>query len=160
MSSLYWNSLHSYQIHRTPLGQIRSNCVMLSCQLRPKSVRNVSYTFLNLWHKESRQFWPFSNTCNYKLWLIKWRLSKHCRRMTSWMKLLHLLLSLKFLLFCIYFLYFVAVIVFPGTACLCAIVMINTLHAVGTFSQQKGQISEGTFFWPSLVSLLSCDTVL
>lgn len=100
-SSLYWNSLHSYQIYRTPLGQIRSNCVMLSCQLGPKSLTNVSQTFLNLWHKESRQFWPFSNTCDYKLWLIKWLLSKHCRRKTSWMKFLQVSIILCiFSLFC------------------------------------------------------------
>ncbi len=43
MSSLYSNSL-------------RSNCVMLSCQYGPKSLRNVSNTLLNLCHEELRQF--------------------------------------------------------------------------------------------------------
>ncbi len=33
-----------------------SNCVMLSCQNGPKSLRNVSNTLLNLCHKELRQF--------------------------------------------------------------------------------------------------------
>ncbi len=37
--------------------QICSNCVMLSCQYGPKSLRNVSKTLLNLCHEESRQFW-------------------------------------------------------------------------------------------------------
>ncbi len=36
--------------------QICSNCVMLSCQYGPKSLRNVSNTLLNLCHKELRQF--------------------------------------------------------------------------------------------------------
>ncbi len=34
-----------------------SNCVMLSCQYGPKSLRNVSNTLLNLCHEELRQFW-------------------------------------------------------------------------------------------------------
>ncbi len=37
--------------------QICSNCVMLSCQYGPKSLRNVSNTLLNLCHEELRQFW-------------------------------------------------------------------------------------------------------
>ncbi len=36
--------------------QICSNCVTLSCQYGPKSLRNVSNTLLNLCHKELRQF--------------------------------------------------------------------------------------------------------
>ncbi len=32
------------------------NCVMLSCQYGPKSLRNVSNTLLNLYHKELRPF--------------------------------------------------------------------------------------------------------
>ncbi len=32
--------------------QICSNCVMLSCQYGPKSLRSVSNTLLNLWHEE------------------------------------------------------------------------------------------------------------
>ncbi len=37
--------------------QICSNCVMLSCQYGPKSLRNVSNTLLNLCHGELGQFW-------------------------------------------------------------------------------------------------------
>ncbi len=36
--------------------QICSDCVMLSCQYGPKSLRNISNTFLNLCHEELRQF--------------------------------------------------------------------------------------------------------
>ncbi len=36
--------------------QICRNCVMLSCKFGPKSLRNVFNTFLNLCHKELRQF--------------------------------------------------------------------------------------------------------
>ncbi len=36
---------------------ICSNCVMLSYQYGPKSLRNVSNTLLNLCHEELRQFW-------------------------------------------------------------------------------------------------------
>ncbi len=73
MSSLYSNGLHNHQIsiQRSTFGmwwngrfaswmcsrQICSNCVMLSCQYGPKSLRNVSKTLLNLCHEESRQFW-------------------------------------------------------------------------------------------------------
>ncbi len=37
--------------------QISSNCVMLSCQYGPKSLRNVSNILLNLCHEELKQFW-------------------------------------------------------------------------------------------------------
>ncbi len=37
--------------------QICSNCVMLSWQYAPKSLRNVSNTLLNLCHEELRWFW-------------------------------------------------------------------------------------------------------
>ncbi len=72
MSSLYSNGLHSHQIsiQWSTFGmwwnrrfascmcsrQICSNCVMLSCQYGPKSLRNVSNTLLNLYHEELRQF--------------------------------------------------------------------------------------------------------
>ncbi len=36
--------------------QICSDCVMLSCQYGPKSLRNISNAFLNLCHEELRQF--------------------------------------------------------------------------------------------------------
>ncbi len=75
MSSLYSNGLHSHQIsiQYSTFGmwwnersvsctwmwswQICSNCVMLSCQYGPKSLRNVSNTLLNLCHEELRQSW-------------------------------------------------------------------------------------------------------
>ncbi len=72
MSSLYSNGLHSHQIsiQQSTFGmwwnerftswmcsrQIYSNCVMLSCQYGPKSLRNVSNTLLNLFHEELKQF--------------------------------------------------------------------------------------------------------
>ncbi len=67
MSSLYSNVLHSHQIsiQQSTFGmwrnerftswmcsrQICRNCVMLSCQYGPKSLRNVSNTLLNLCHE-------------------------------------------------------------------------------------------------------------
>ncbi len=51
---MWWNGrFTSWMCSR----QICSNCVMLSCQYGPKSLRNVSNTLLNLSHKELRQFW-------------------------------------------------------------------------------------------------------
>ncbi len=41
--------------------QICSNCVMLSCQYGPTSLRNISNTLLNLCHEELRQFKSGSN---------------------------------------------------------------------------------------------------
>ncbi len=57
--------------------QISSNCVMLSCQYRPKSQRNVSNTLLNLCHKELRQFWRKKGVKSgtSKVYLIKWPVS-------------------------------------------------------------------------------------
>ncbi len=59
--------------------QICSNCVMLSCQYGPKSLRNVSNTLLNLCHEELKQFWrkkwvqpgssslrSYTNSCHYR----------------------------------------------------------------------------------------------
>ncbi len=65
MSSPQSNGLHSHQIsiQYSTFGmwwnerswmcnwQICSNCVMLSCQYGPKSLRNVSHTLLNLCHE-------------------------------------------------------------------------------------------------------------
>ncbi len=72
MSSLYSNGLHSHQIsiQLSTFGmwwngrfaswmcsrQIWRNCVMLSCQNGPKSLRNVYNTLLTLCQKELRQF--------------------------------------------------------------------------------------------------------
>ncbi len=51
---MWWNGrFTSWMCSR----QICSNCVMLSCQYGPKSLRNVSNTLLNLCHEELRQFW-------------------------------------------------------------------------------------------------------
>ncbi len=87
MSSLYSNGLHSHQIsiQYSTFGngrfaswmcsrQICSNCVMLSCQYGPKSLRNVSNTLLNLCHEELKQFWWQKGVrCGTsKVYLIKW----------------------------------------------------------------------------------------
>ncbi len=57
--------------------QICSNCVILSCQYGPKSLRNVSNTLLNLFHKEWRQFWRQKGVQpgTSKVYLIKWPVS-------------------------------------------------------------------------------------
>ncbi len=100
MSSLYSNSLHSHQIsiQWSTFGmwwngrfaswmcrrQICNNCVMLSCQYGPKSLRNVSNTLLNLCHEELRQFWrqkgvqPCLLLGTSKVSLIKWPVSVVC----------------------------------------------------------------------------------
>ncbi len=44
------------EIRIMDLQQICSNCVMLSCQYGPKSLRNVSNILLNLCHEELSQF--------------------------------------------------------------------------------------------------------
>ncbi len=93
MSSLYSNGLHSHQISiqwstfgmwwngRFALWmcsrQICSNCVMLSCQYGPKSLRNVSNTLLNLCHEEFIQFWrqKWVQPGTSKVYLIKWPVS-------------------------------------------------------------------------------------
>ncbi len=93
MSSLYSNGLHSHQIsiQKSTFGmwwngrltswmcsrQICSNCVMLSCQYGPKSLRNVSNTLLNLYHEELRHFWRQRGvqTGISKVYLIKWQVS-------------------------------------------------------------------------------------
>ncbi len=90
MSSLYSNGLHSPQIsiQESTFGmwwngrfaswmcsrQICSNCVMLSCQYGPKSLRNVSNTLLTLCHLELRQFWrqKVVQPGTSKVYLIKW----------------------------------------------------------------------------------------
>ncbi len=51
---MWWNErFTSWMCSR----KICSNCVMLSCQYGPKSLRNVSKTLLNLCNEELRQFW-------------------------------------------------------------------------------------------------------
>ncbi len=93
MSSLYSNRLHSHQIsiQYSTFGmwwnerfsswmcrrQICSNCVMLSWQYGPKSVRNVSNTLLNLCHEELKQFWRQKGVQpdTSKVYLIKWPVS-------------------------------------------------------------------------------------
>jgi len=51
---MWWNGrFTSWMCSR----QICSNCVMLSCQYGPKSLRNVFNTLLNLCLEELRQFW-------------------------------------------------------------------------------------------------------
>ncbi len=57
--------------------QICRNCVMLSRQYGPKSLRNVSNTLLNLCHEELRQFWRQKGVQpgTSKVHLIKWPVS-------------------------------------------------------------------------------------
>ncbi len=51
---MWWNGrFASWMCSR----QICSNCVMLSCQYRPKSLSNVSNTLFNLCRGELGQFW-------------------------------------------------------------------------------------------------------
>ncbi len=50
---MWWNERFTSWMCRR---QICSNCVMLSCQYEPKSLRNVSKTLLNLCHEKIRQF--------------------------------------------------------------------------------------------------------
>ncbi len=72
---MWWNGrFASWMCSR----QICSNCVMLSCQYGPESLRNVSNTLLNRCHEELRQFWrqkwvqpgssslrSYTNSCHY-----------------------------------------------------------------------------------------------
>ncbi len=69
---MWWNErFTSWMCSR----QICSNCVMLSCQYGPKSLRNVSKTLLNLCHEELRQFWRQKGKVTSKVYLIKWPVS-------------------------------------------------------------------------------------
>ncbi len=94
LGSWTWQWVHFTQIaasvsrsqsNRAPLGcggfvswmcswQICSNCVMLSCQCGPKSLRNVSNTLLNLCHEELRHFWRRRGVQpdTSKVYLLKW----------------------------------------------------------------------------------------
>ncbi len=58
--------------------QICSNCMMLSCQYGPKSLRDVSNTLLNLYHEELRQFLRQKGfkPGTSKVYLIKWTVSE------------------------------------------------------------------------------------
>ncbi len=74
---MWWNGrFASWMCSR----QICSNCVMLSCQYGPESLRNVSNTLLNLCHEELRQFWRQKGVQpgTSKVYLIKWPVSVHC----------------------------------------------------------------------------------
>ncbi len=59
------------------IRQICRNCVMLSYQYGPKSLRNVSNTLLNLYHEELRQLWRKKGVQpdTSKVYLIKWPVS-------------------------------------------------------------------------------------
>ncbi len=61
--------------HGCAVRQICSNCVMLSCQYWPKSLRNVSNTLLNLCNEELTQFWRQKGVQpgTSKVYLIKWQ---------------------------------------------------------------------------------------
>ncbi len=68
---MWWNGrFASWMCSR----QICRNCVMLSCQYGPKSLRNVSNILLNLFHGELRQFWRKKGVQpgTSKVYLIKW----------------------------------------------------------------------------------------
>ncbi len=71
---MWWNGrFASWMCSR----QICSNCVMLSYQYGPKSLRNVSNTLLNLCHEELSQFWRQKGVqpVTSKVYLIKWPVS-------------------------------------------------------------------------------------
>lgn len=52
---------------------IYKNCVILSCQYKPKHLRNVSSTVLNLCHKEVRLFVTRKGVqANINMYLLKW----------------------------------------------------------------------------------------
>ncbi len=71
---MWWNGrFTSWMCSR----QICSNCVMLSCQYGPNSLRNVSNTLLNLCHGELRRFWRQKGVQpgTRKVCLIKWPVS-------------------------------------------------------------------------------------
>ncbi len=72
---MWWNGRFALWIHGS--RQICRNCVILSCQYGPKSLRNVSNIFLNLYHEELRQFWRQKRIQpgTRKLYLIKWPVS-------------------------------------------------------------------------------------
>ncbi len=67
----------SQNLNRNCSNQICRNCVMLSCQYGPKSLRNVSNTLLYLCHKELRQIWRQKGVQpgTSKVYLIKWPVS-------------------------------------------------------------------------------------
>ncbi len=71
---MWWNGkFASWMFSR----QNCSNCVMLSCQYGPKSLRNVSNTLLNICHEELTQFWRQKGVQHgtSKVYLIKWPVS-------------------------------------------------------------------------------------
>ncbi len=71
---MWWNErFTSWMCSR----QICSNCVILSYQYGPQSLRNVSNTLLNLCHKEWRQFWrqKWVQPGTSKVYIIKWPVS-------------------------------------------------------------------------------------
>ncbi len=72
---MWWNGRFASWIHGS--RQICRNCVILSCQYGPKSLRNVSNILLNLYHEELRQFWRQKRIQpgTRKLYLIKWPVS-------------------------------------------------------------------------------------
>ncbi len=69
---MWWNGrFASWMCSR----QICSNCVMLSCQYGPKSLRNVYNTLLNLYHEALRQFWRQKGVQPV---LARWPVSVYC----------------------------------------------------------------------------------
>ncbi len=82
--------------------QICSNCVMLSCQYGPTSLRNVSNTLLNLCHEELRQFLRQNGVqpSSSKVYLIKWPVSVCNLRFFLSLSILKTVMLPKNLYFC------------------------------------------------------------
>ncbi len=79
---MWWNGrFTSWMCSR----QICSNCMMLSCQYGPKSLRNVSNNLINLCHEELRQFWKQKGVelDTSKEYLIKWPVSVYMSRQVT-----------------------------------------------------------------------------
>ncbi len=87
---MWWNERFSSWMCRR---QICSNCVTLSWQYGPKSLRNVSNTLLNLCHEELRQFWRQKGIQpgTGKVYLIKWPVSLylHILECNSWYRVIY-----------------------------------------------------------------------
>ncbi len=89
---MWWNGrFPSWMCSR----QICSNCVMLSCQYGPQSLRNIFNTLLNLCHEELRQFWRQKGVQpgTSKVYLIKWPVSVDLTFLSLYLIILSLYLA-------------------------------------------------------------------
>ncbi len=93
---MWWNGRFT---SRMCSRQKCSNCMMLSCQYGPKSLRNVSNTLLNICHNELRQFWrqKWVQPGTSKVYLIKWPVIVDIWFCSCWFAL-QMILLFKFLL--------------------------------------------------------------